>query len=1047
MAKKKKGRSSLQPQPPQAQASTNNATNASSGIRKVSELSLQVVPVSKQTSSRRQFQAKSPLFQLTPEDANQLGFVSGQSALLWMSNHQSDCISTAVAQVQVLTNHPHTPKSAARPQLSPGSCHVLPESLWSKLRVVSETSSSSKSSVPPTPSSASTFTPSKPPPSTSSTPTPKKFSFKTFVNESPQKPVATPDYKSTTSSKRLSGMNSVVQVRVVPMSSDLGSQLASLLCRPAHCLQFHILEDAAVVSTSISDMAATSNSTSTSNIVPTASQHLQDVSRILQGPLGTPLLQSQFLNTYITSGMECQIALQGKQIPCRVYVQHDPLEVASFSLSRLTLQDKASPEVVEGDLHKQPPSDLVTLVRHSMMKDPTFADEVSVSKVMTAAQKESNVSIRLWQCTCDTSFSVVLGTDSANSIDTSKTATSQSSAPLVVGLDDVVHRVQRLIFTPFWMQEAMQEPSPTSIHEKTSFHKALKPPRGILLYGPSGSGKTALCRQLMQELQQQHQQNQASYQQTGSPRATNLPNLHVNFVSCANLHSQTMLAGQAEQELVSLFEQASRRHPGTTGTLLILDDIHLIGARRRGMKASLDRVTSTLLSLLDGVLVGKSNQGDRGTTVKQDVQKTTPVVLLAVTTDLSLLDPALRRPGRLDTEVEVSLPETPGIRQQILRHHLNRMGGQLQCERTVPNFYYVIGDEENCDGTDNWLEFGRFAKGFSGADLQLAAKEALRLAFQRQKAFTDTVSLNKQDLIQAIRSTKPSAIKAVSVEIPQVPWSSIGGMDQVKRELKRAIEFPLNYAAKFQQLGIRPPRGILLYGPPGCSKTLMARALATEGHMNFLAVKGPELLSKWLGESERALASLFRRARLASPSVIFFDEVDAIASKRGGSASSGGGERLLSQLLTELDGIRTKTDEHVMVVCATNRPDLLDGALLRAGRIDRMIYVGIPDMESRQKILEICLCKGGVSKAVNEGKLDFHWLAQDAVSGGLSGAEIVTCCRNAALSALEESEELQEHGVGARKLKVDMHHIERALVTMERQITKELLRYYADFQG
>jgi SpoVK/Ycf46/Vps4 family AAA+-type ATPase len=231
---------------------------------------------------------------------------------------------------------------------------------------------------------------------------------------------------------------------------------------------------------------------------------------------------------------------------------------------------------------------------------------------------------------------------------------------------------------------------------------------------------------------------------------------------------------------------------------------------------------------------------------------------------------------------------------------------------------------------------------------------------------SSTFQVNREAMEKAIRSTKPSAIKAVSVEVPQVHWSAIGGMEDVKRQLREAIEFPLTHGHMFQQLGIRPPRGVLLYGPPGCSKTLMARALATEGHMNFLAVKGPELLSKWLGESERALASLFRRARLASPAVIFFDEIDAIASKRGGRSS--GGERLLSQLLTELDGIQSKEDSpkkgRVVVVCATNRPDLLDSALMRPGRIDRMIYVGIPDVTSRCRILQISLqaksCADGI---------------------------------------------------------------------------------------
>lgn len=360
------------------------------------------------------------------------------------------------------------------------------------------------------------------------------------------------------------------------------------------------------------------------------------------------------------------------------------------------------------------------------------------------------------------------------------------------------------------------------------------------------------------------------------------------------------------------------------------------------MDLGMDRLASTLLALLDGMKSGTAtNTRDSQSSVSNRFY---PTVILGVTTNPGSLDPALRRPGRLDAEIEVPLPDEPSTRLEILRFQLELLGAETK-----------FSDLE-------WLSLARLAKGFTGADLKLAAKEALRntlLLSGGERKMTLPI------IEKAIRSTKPSAIKAVTVEVPRVPWSAIGGMEDVKGQLRDAIELPLNHSETFQRLGIRPPRGVLLYGPPGCSKTLMARALATEGHMNFLAVKGPELLSKWLGESERTLAALFRRARLASPSVIFFDEVDAIASKRGGN-SSGGGERLLSQLLTELDGIQQSKDGsgregRVVIVCATNRPDLLDSALMRPGRIDRMIYVGVPDENSREKILEL-----GVRKSCAE---------------------------------------------------------------------------------
>eukprot|EP00980_Cylindrotheca_fusiformis_P029589 scaffold23542_cov147-Cylindrotheca_fusiformis.AAC.4 len=462
---------------------------------------------------------------------------------------------------------------------------------------------------------------------------------------------------------------------------------------------------------------------------------------------------------------------------------------------------------------------------------------------------------------------------------------------LVAGLDSTLEEVKVILSTPLLNPDL--------------FSGTLRPPKGVLLHGPSGTGKSLLAIQLAQSLP---------------------PEIHIEHVNCIMLQSYTAVVGQAERRLVELFEAAQRPRQGKSGCLVVLDDIHLICPRRLGTNAGADRLSATLLTLLDGI----------GST-----SASYPFMILAITTNPSLLDPALRRPGRLDSEIEVPLPDEPSVRSKILQFHSNSLGATSS-----------LSDAD-------WLGLARLAKGFTGADLKLAVKEALRTTALRERSLIarESIRMSRDAMEKAIRATKPSAIKAVTVEIPQVHWTSIGGMDSVKRELREAIELPMSHSEMFERLGIRPPRGVLLYGPPGCSKTLMARALATEGGMNFLAVKGPELLSKWLGESERALASLFRRARLASPSVIFFDEVDAIASKRSGNSS--GGERLLSQLLTELDGIHNTEDaakkRRVVIVCATNRPDLLDDALMRPGRIDRMIYVGLPDESSRHRILEICL--------------------------------------------------------------------------------------------
>jgi len=423
-------------------------------------------------------------------------------------------------------------------------------------------------------------------------------------------------------------------------------------------------------------------------------------------------------------------------------------------------------------------------------------------------------------------------------------------------------------------------------------------------------------------------------------------NVHVRLVQCADILSSTAIVGEAEHILTGIFQEAEKRDGSS---LIILDEIHLICPRRGGMGGSgslgVDQLAGTLLALLDGIGSSssqsnnvKSSEGGRG------------LVVLAITTDPSLLDPALRRPGRLDVEVEVPVPDD-NARAEILRFHISQLMTAQQASEV------------------DITALAKIAKGFTGADCKLAVKEAVRNYLSRTQHIDEKKSEQQNSLIpieytdleHAIRITKPSAIKSVAVEVPKVPWSAIGGMDDVKALLKESIELPSTHPHLFEMMRVPPPKGILLYGPPGCSKTLMARAIATEGNMNFLAVKGPELLSKWLGESERALASLFRRARLASPSVIFFDEMDAIASKRGGGG--GGGDRLLSQLLTELDGVtsggNSSTSDgrkgRVIVVGATNRPDVLDPALTRPGRMDRMIHVGLPDEKGRQGIFKIGL--------------------------------------------------------------------------------------------
>jgi transitional endoplasmic reticulum ATPase/AAA family ATPase len=516
--------------------------------------------------------------------------------------------------------------------------------------------------------------------------------------------------------------------------------------------------------------------------------------------------------------------------------------------------------------------------------------------------------IRLYKLTYETEIVLVHdNTKCSHRTDAQRESKYDVSRRVVAGLDTTLDQVKSLLLPPLMRPELFRNHS-------------LRPPRGVLLHGPSGCGKSLLAHQVKLDLES---------------------DIRVRAINCTSLQSRTAIVGEAERHLTRIFQSFDKNHEAS-GTLLILDDIHLICSKRGGTNLGADRLAATLLALLDGI-GASAHDKERGN-----------LVILGITSNPSLLDPALRRPGRLDSEVEVPIPDEV-TRAEIIKFQLEHLGPDV----SMPQWTET-----------DFMSFSRLAKGFNGADVMLAIKEALRktvLSYSSGAGDSTMISLTQSHLEASIRATKPSTISSITVEIPQVHWTSIGGMDDVKQKLRESIELPITHAHLFQALNISPPRGVLLYGPPGCSKTLMARALATEGRMNFLAVKGPELLSKWLGESERALASLFKRARMASPCIIFFDEIDAIASKRG--EGSAGGERLLSQLLTELDGIGSSSakPERVIVVGATNRPDLLDTALTRPGRIDRMIYVGLPDETSRAHILEIGLKDKACSSDVEVG--------------------------------------------------------------------------------
>ena len=711
------------------------------------------------------------------------------------------------------------------------------------------------------------------------------------------------------------------------------------------------------------------------------------------------LVRAHLLDSHVTVGQRFNISFTGKPFPFRMInaTTNAPTPQPDPRVSSLTSED-TNDDPLDGAFAK--------LQLHNIEDTKDWNDEEKELYTLL-----SNSNVQLYHVGRSTRIVLVSNQDPTNEVDPIETdhntnmkmSRVQKPNQYVAGLSATLDELRSLLLPPLRRPELFTS-------------RGMKVPRGVLLHGPNGVGKTALSKQFRLEVEQAF-------------------HCRTQYVHCASLQSKSDIVGEAESVLSRLF-----RPTMNVPTLLVLDDIHLICAKRGsgGSSQGMDRLAATLLALMDGI---EGNNQSRAESSRSSSSTSGNVVILAITTNPSLLDPALRRPGRLDAEIEVPLPEDASSRAEIIKFH-------------VTNFGIELG--KDLQQQSDFVDVAKAAKGFNGADCMLAVKEAIRLAILA--ASDSGVVLEKHHLLTAMRTIKPSAIKSITVDIPQVLWSSIGGMDSVKRDLREAIELPLSHNEYFEQLRVPPPRGILLYGPPGCSKTLMARALATEGNMNFLAVKGPELLSKWLGESERALSSLFRRARMASPAIVFFDEIDAIASKRG-SGDSASSSRLLSQLLTELDGVNhtgsvggggTKPTKHprVVVVGATNRPDLLDTALTRPGRIDRMIYVGPPDAASRAQILRLTLQKSFCSTDI-----DISILADDQMTGGFSGAEMVAICRDAALLALEEGDENDEDRTNTttttgqgRLPMIEMRHLTASIQSMPRQITPSMIEFYKTYQ-
>jgi len=468
----------------------------------------------------------------------------------------------------------------------------------------------------------------------------------------------------------------------------------------------------------------------------------------------------------------------------------------------------------------------------------------------------------------------------------------------------------------------------------------IQPPKGVLLYGPPGTGKTLIAKAVANEV-----------------------DAHFSTISGPEIVSGTY--GESEKKLREIFEEAQANAPA----IIFIDEVDSIAPKREDTKGELERrVVAQLLALMDG-LKGRGQ-----------------VIVIAATNLPDSIDPALRRGGRFDREIEVGIPDKKG-RLEIFQVHT----------RGVP-----LADDVKIE------EFANSTHGFVGADIALLVKEAAMHALRKvipqikideeiPTEVLDALRVTNADFGEARKHVEPSAMREVLVEVPDITWKQVGGLEDVKQELKEAVEWPLKYPDVFERLQTKPPKGILMFGPPGTGKTLLAKAVANESECNFISVKGPELLSKWVGESEKGVREIFRKARQASPSIIFFDEIDALVPKRGSyQGSSHVTESVVSQILTELDGMEEL--KNVTILAATNRPDMLDDALLRPGRLERHIYVPAPDAESRKKIFEVYL--GGETGSILAKDVDVDALVKQ--TEGYVGADVEALVREAKMAAMRD---------------------------------------------
>jgi transitional endoplasmic reticulum ATPase len=543
-------------------------------------------------------------------------------------------------------------------------------------------------------------------------------------------------------------------------------------------------------------------------------------------------------------------------------------------------------------------------------------------------------------------------------------------------LEDAKQKVRELVELPLRHPELFR-------------HLGIEPPKGVLLVGPPGVGKTLLAKAVANET-------------------------NAYFVAINGPEIMSKYYGESEARLREIFEEAKKSAPA----IIFIDEIDAIAPKREEVTGEVEkRVVAQLLTLMDGL-------HERG-----------QVVVIGATNRPDALDPALRRPGRFDREIHIPMPDKRA-RREILAVHTRNM--PLCTKADIESGVCSPGDEVDID------RMAEITHGYTGADLAALAREAamsaLRKAINRGSINVDQdkippevlsrLKVGMQDFLEAMKYIHPTVLREVIVEVPEVHWDDIGGYDSIKQELREIVEWPMKYKQYFEELGVEPPRGILLFGPPGTGKTLLAKAVATESGANFIAIRGPEILSKWVGESEKAIREIFKKARMAAPCVVFFDEVDAIAPARGSRyGDSGVMDRIVNQLLAEMDGIGTL--RNVVVIAATNRPDILDPALLRPGRLDRLIYVPPPDYRARLEIFRVHARKLKLMDDVNLEELARR-------TEGYTGADIAAVVREAAMLALRET--VRERASSVKP--VSMRYFEEALKRVPPSLTQEDIRRY-----